>query len=165
MITPVCQIFGVFPSFHATWLTLVNLRTPCPFNAFNISGRISSSPAAFSDFNPRMAAATSVNVKTSSFPKSIVSHVSVGVALTGCNKSSKYSLQRERISFSSRRMAAFRASKYRDCKSDDGLLCNKGLKRIFCCSDSFFNILVPPRRSFLTVPRHSKPLSSTAFNS
>ena len=40
-----------------------------------------SSPAAFPDCNLRVAAATSVNVKTFFFPKSIVSHVSVGVAL------------------------------------------------------------------------------------
>ena len=45
-----------------------------------------------------------INVKTSFFSKSIVSHVSVGVALTGFNKSSKYSLQHERISLSSLRM-------------------------------------------------------------
>ena len=104
MITPVCQSSGVFPSFQATWHTFVNQRTPYPLNAFNISCRISSAPAAFPDFNPRMAAATSVNVKTSSFPKSIVLHVSRGIAFTRFNKYSKCSFQRERISFSSRRM-------------------------------------------------------------
>ena len=87
MITHVCQSFGVFPSFHATLL-----------NAFNISGWISSSPEAFPDFNPRMTAATSVDVKTSSSQNQ--SHMSVGVAFAGFNKSSKYSLQREKISFS-----------------------------------------------------------------
>ena len=76
MITPVCQSIGVIPSFHPTWHTFVNQHTPSPFNAFNFSGRISSSPAGFPDFNPRMAAATSVNVKTSSFSKSIILHVS-----------------------------------------------------------------------------------------
>ena len=83
MITLFCQSFGVFTSFHATLLTLVNLRTLLPFNAFNISGRILYSPAIFPDFNPRTAAVTSVNVNTSSFSKSIELHVSVGVALTG----------------------------------------------------------------------------------
>ena len=46
-----------------------------------------------------MVVATSANVETSSFPKSIVSHVSVGVAHTGFNKSLEYSLLRERIFF------------------------------------------------------------------
>ena len=101
MITPVCQFFDVFPSFQATWHTLVSQHTLFPFNAFNIFGRILSSPANFLDFNPRMAAATSVKVKISSFPKPIESHVSVGVVLTGFNKSSKYFVQRERIPFSS----------------------------------------------------------------
>ena len=90
MITPFCQFFGVFPSYHATCYTLVNQRTPSPFNVFNILSRIFSSPAIFPDFNPRMTAATFVNVKTSFFPKSVVSHVSMGVALTGFNKSSKF---------------------------------------------------------------------------
>ena len=82
MISPVCRSFGDFPSFHANFVNLVNQRTPSLFNAFNISGRISSSSAAFPDFNPRIAAVTSANVKTSSFPKSIVSNVLVGFALT-----------------------------------------------------------------------------------
>ena len=56
------------------------------------------------DFNPRMTAASSVNVNTSFFPKSIKSRVSVGVALTGFNKTSKYSLHRERISLLSLRL-------------------------------------------------------------
>ena len=106
MITPVCQSFGVFPSFYAIAHTLVNQRTSTssPFNAFNISGRILSLPATSPNFNSRMAVATSVNVKTSSFPKLIVTHVSVGVALIGFNTSLNYSLHRERISFLSRRM-------------------------------------------------------------
>ena len=91
MITPVCQFFGVFPSFHVISLTLFNHCTPM-FNAFNISGQISSLPTAISDFNPHMAAATSINVKTSSFPKSIVLHVPVAVAFRGFNKSLKYCL-------------------------------------------------------------------------
>ena len=45
-----------------------------------------------------------LDVKTSTFSKSIVSHVSVPDAFTGFNKSLKYSLHRERISFSSLRM-------------------------------------------------------------
>ena len=64
-----------------------------------ISCWISSSAAAFPDFIPHMVAATLVNVKTSSFPKSIVSHALVGVALTEFNKSSKYAIHREGISF------------------------------------------------------------------
>ena len=55
---------------------------------------------AFRDFNLRMAAATSVNVKTSSFPKSIVLPVLVDVAQIRFNKSSKYSLHRESSFFS-----------------------------------------------------------------
>ena len=39
MITPVFQSFCVFPSFYATWNTLVNQSTTAPFNAFNISDR------------------------------------------------------------------------------------------------------------------------------
>ena len=61
--------------------------------------------SSFSGFQSSYTiAATSVNVKTCSLPKSIVSHESVGNVLTGFNKSSKHSLQRERISFSSRKM-------------------------------------------------------------
>ena len=104
MCTPVCQSIGVFLSFLADLHTHANQRTPFPFKAFNISGRISSSPAAFPVFNPRMAAAISVNVKTTSFLKSMVLHVSVGIAFIGFNKSSKYSIQRETIFFSSRKM-------------------------------------------------------------
>ena len=37
--------------------------------------------AAFPDFHFRMAAATSVNMKISSFPNSIVWHISMGIAL------------------------------------------------------------------------------------
>ena len=83
MITPVCQSFGVFLSFHATEYTLVNQYMPSPFNTFNILDLISFSPADFPDFNLHEAAATSVNVQTSSFPKSIVSHVSVVLSLLG----------------------------------------------------------------------------------
>ena len=100
MITSVCQTFDFFPSFHVTWYTFVNQRIYSPFNAFNILVRILSSLAAFPHFNPRTAAATFVN-GISSLPKSILLHVSVGVALTGFNKSSKYYLHREKISFSS----------------------------------------------------------------
>ena len=61
MITPVC--FQIF--IH----TLINQHSLSLFNAFNISSQISSLPAALPDFNPHMAAATSVNVKASSLPK------------------------------------------------------------------------------------------------
>ena len=99
-------ISSIKPGVRKALNTLVHQRTSS-INAFNISGRISSSPAVFLDFNPCIAAGTSVNVKTSFFPKSFVSHVSVGVTLTGFNKSSKYSLQRERTSFLSLRMFPF----------------------------------------------------------
>ena len=95
MITPECQPFGVFPSFYANSHTLVNEST-LSFNALNISGSISSSPAVLPDFNPCIVAATSVNVKTS-FSKSILSLVLVAVAFTGLNKSLKHSLYRERV--------------------------------------------------------------------
>ena len=36
---------------------------------------------------------------------------------------------------------------------------------IFLCSNSFFNLLIPPRCSFLTIARHSKPFSPTIFSS
>ena len=96
MITPVCQSF-VFLLVFTPLDTPSSTNGPSPFNAFTILDQILFSPAVFPDFNSHLAASTSVNVKTSSFPKSIVSHVSVGVAFTGFNKSSKYSLQRERI--------------------------------------------------------------------
>ena len=106
MITPVCQSFGAFPGFNATWQTLANQSTPSLFNDFNISGRISSSQAAFADFSSHVAAVTYVNVKISSFPKSIESLMSVGVAHTGFNKSTKYSIHRKRISLSFLRMVS-----------------------------------------------------------
>ena len=53
-----------------------------------------------------MTTATSVNVKTSSFPELIVLLVSVGASLTDINKSSMYSLYRERIFLPSQRMFA-----------------------------------------------------------
>ena len=88
------------PNFHATWHTRVNHRISSPsVSAFNISGLISSSPAAFPDFIPLITVATSAAVKTSSSLN--VSRVD---AFTGLKRSSKYSLHRERISFSSVRM-------------------------------------------------------------
>ena len=102
MITPERLSFGVFTSFHATSHTLVNEST-LSFNALNISGRVSSLPAVFPDFNSCIVAATSVNAKTSFFSKSIVSHVLVTVAFTGLNKSSNHSLYREMVSFLSLR--------------------------------------------------------------
>ena len=90
MITTVCQSFGVFFfKFPRHLHTLVNQRTLSPFNAFNILGRSSSSSAAFPDFNLRMTAATYVNVKTSFFPKSIASHVPVGVQIFNGTKKHK----------------------------------------------------------------------------
>ena len=98
------SVFWCFSKFPRHLTRPCQLTYSFSFNAFNILGWILFSPAAFPDFNRRMAAATSFNVKTSSFPKSIVSYVTVGVALTGFDKSSKLFLQRERIYFSSRRM-------------------------------------------------------------
>ena len=105
MIALVCQSFDVFLSFHATRNTLVNQHTLTSFNVFHILGRISSSPASFPVFNPRRAAATSANMKTSFFPKLLLSHMSARVALTGFNKFSKNSFYRERIFFSSLRIS------------------------------------------------------------
>ena len=81
IITPACQNFGAFSRFHATWHTLVNQRTPLPFNVFNVSNEISSLSAAFQDFNLRVVAATSVNAKTSFSPKLMVLHLSVDCCL------------------------------------------------------------------------------------
>ena len=66
IITPVCQSLGVLPNFHATSHTRINQRIPSSVSAFNISGLISSSPAAFPGFVPLIAVATSAAVKTSS---------------------------------------------------------------------------------------------------
>ena len=63
------------------------------------------------------------------------------------------------------RNAFLHASEYRYCKSDDYLFSRKDLNSTFFCSDSFFNILVPRRYCFPTTRRHSKPFSSTSFNS
>ena len=103
MITPVCQTFGktlkvkdcrpVFWCFSKFSRHLIHSRQPMysySVHTFNILSQISSSPAAFQDFNPRMAAVTFVNVKTFSFTKSIVLHASVCVSFTGFNKYSKY---------------------------------------------------------------------------
>ena len=100
-ITPVCQSIGVLPNFHATWHTRVNQRIPSPVSAFNISGLISSSPAAYPDFITLIAVPISAAVKTSSFPRCVILCVSRVDAFTGFKRSSKYSLHRERISFSS----------------------------------------------------------------
>ena len=104
IIIPVCQSLGVLPNFHSTWHTRVNQRFPSPVNAFNISGLISSSPAAFPDFISLIAVATSAAVKTSFSPRCVTSCVSRVNAFIGFKRSSKYSLHRERISFSSVRM-------------------------------------------------------------
>ena len=99
------SIFCFFSKFPRH---LVHLFQPTyiysPFNTFNILVQILSSLAAFPHFNHRTAAATFVNEKDSSFPKSILLHVSAGVAVTGFNKSSKYYLHCKRISFSFLRM-------------------------------------------------------------
>ena len=69
MITLVCQSFGVFRSYCATRHIIVIQRTSFLFSVFNFSGRISSSPSAFPDFNPRIAAAISIKMKTPFLPK------------------------------------------------------------------------------------------------
>ena len=71
MITPVCQSFGVFqvstPPDTPLSINVIVLRSMA--STFQVG--FSFAPAAFPDFNPRMAAANTVNVKTSTFPKSI----------------------------------------------------------------------------------------------
>ena len=64
-----CMCQWVLVLLGSTNLSKYSLQNP-PFNALNISGGISFSPAVFVDFSPCMAAATSVDVKTS-FPKSL----------------------------------------------------------------------------------------------
>ena len=92
---------GDLPNFDAIWHTRVNQRIPSPISAFNISGLISSSLAAFPDFMPSIAVATSAAVKKSSSPKCITLCESRVDADTGFKRSSKYFLQLERPSFSS----------------------------------------------------------------
>ena len=65
---------------------------------------ISSSPAAFPDFIPLIAVTTSAAMKTSSFPKCITFCVSRVNTFTAFKRSSKYSLHRARILFSSVKM-------------------------------------------------------------
>ena len=67
--------------------------------AFNISSLILSSPAAFPDFIPLIAVATSAAEKTSFSPKCITSCVSRVDAFAGIKRSSKYFVHREKISF------------------------------------------------------------------
>ena len=66
-------------------------------------------------------------------------------------------------------VAAFHASVFQDCKSDDDLTCNQALNASFCArigfEEFFFNLLVPSRCSFLTFASHSKPFSPTSFSS
>jgi len=69
MITPVCNSFGVLPNFRATCHIRVSQRIPSMHNAFNISGLISSSQAAFPDFHRPIATATSLAGKTFSSPR------------------------------------------------------------------------------------------------
>ena len=101
IITPVCQSVWVLPNFYATWHTRVNQRIPSSVSAFNISGLISSLPAAFPDFIPLIAVATSATVKTSSSSTCVTLYLLRVDAFTRFKRSSKYSLHRERISFSS----------------------------------------------------------------
>ena len=98
-------ISGSFAKLLCNWYTCVNQSIPSPVSAFNISGLISSSPAAaFPDIIPLIAVATLAAVKTSSFPKCVTSYVSLVDALTGFKISLKYSIYCERISFSFMRM-------------------------------------------------------------
>ena len=95
MITPVCQSFGA-SSFHAILLSSNVLHFL--FNAIKISGRISSSPAAFSGFQFLYGCCHFCHCEHFLFPKlNQIAYVSVGNALTGLNKSSKYSLHGEGI--------------------------------------------------------------------
>ena len=78
IITPVCQSQEVLPNFHATSHTRINQRIHSSVSAFNISGLISSSPAAFPDYIPSIAVSTSAAVNTSS---------SLNVSFPMCHKS------------------------------------------------------------------------------
>ena len=71
---------------------------------FQHLGLISSSPATFPDFIPLIAVATFAALKTSSFAICVTPCLSRVNAFTGFKRSLKYSLHRERISFSSVRM-------------------------------------------------------------
>ena len=99
MITTVCQSFDA-SSFHA--ILLSNNVLLFLFNAIKISGRISYSPAAFSGFQFLYGCCYFCHCEHFLFPKlNQIAYVSVGKALTGLNKSSKYSLHGEGIYFSS----------------------------------------------------------------
>ena len=68
MITLICQTLGVCQTSHATSHTFsihFHLRTPSPFNAFNISGRNSSSLTVFPDFSLCVGAAIPLSQKQS----------------------------------------------------------------------------------------------------
>jgi len=101
----VCALFSItfleYWDDHAClpffWCFAKLPRIPPLFNAFNISSLISFSPAAFLDFNRPIAAATSLAVKTSSFPKHIGSLYYHWWPLLGSKRSSKYSLHLDRI--------------------------------------------------------------------
>ena len=104
IIKPVCQSRGLSSYFHETWHTRLNQIIFSPVSVLNICRLISFLPAAFPDFIPLIAVATSDVVKTSSFHKCITSSESWFDAFTGFKRSSRYSLHRERISFSSMRI-------------------------------------------------------------
>ena len=103
MITNVCKFFGVFPRSTPTYIP------SCQLTYFSVQClRYFKSNFVFTsnlcEFQSSNGCCHFCRCNTSSFPKSIVSHVSVGVALIGFNKSSKCSLHRQRISFSFLRM-------------------------------------------------------------
>ena len=84
MITLVCQYFDVSARVNQMYFS--------PLNVFTSS---------LSGFQSSYDCNHFCQCEDSSFPKSIELHVSVGFALTGFIKSSKYSLHHEWISFSS----------------------------------------------------------------
>ena len=81
---------------------IVNQCTPS-FNAYNIEGRILSLSAAFLNCSPRMAAATSVDVKTYilfvKFNRIACISEYCPYTVQKKKKSSTYSLRSEKISF------------------------------------------------------------------
>ena len=98
---PVFWCFSRFPR-HLTYFcqTRYSFSVQC-LQYFRLDFVLTS---RFSGFQSSIVAISSVDVKTFSFQKLIVSHVSVGVALNRFKKYSKYYLHRKRNYFSSLKM-------------------------------------------------------------
>ena len=102
MITPVCQSFWCFSKFTPIDIPLsTNILFLCSMpSTFQFNFILTNT---FLEFQSLYGCCT-FNVTTSSFPKSIVLDVLVGIALLGLTNHFKYSLYHEMISFSSLRM-------------------------------------------------------------